>query len=727
MATPIATIQTGSTGAKPVATIGPKPQQLRAGTGSLWGDIKQDVANIFLPERFAADIAKNQNPGSETYQDDQGNWILRRKDGSEFYLNEPGFGMQDLLNITGAFAVPGAGAKAVATALPKVATAVKTAAAHKPLWAGMAAGAGYSAAEQGVGASLTDQEVSPLEIAEGGVFGGVVPGAQKYGGKALGGLANLTGVEALRNPIKAALYGIERIRTPSGQLTSTAKEALEAAGIKWQNFTPEQIALANDRAVDVLGMNTQAQGRAIGLSTIGVDEPTKGMVGQMPNQIDREVKGEFRGAREAAIRQLRDVGNTLGNPDRMESVGTRLTELHQQNKNRVEQSYEAARRAGELAPVTSEALETLKNNMVTQLQKDLSKDQLAAAMSNFPKIKGVETKQLLGPDGRVISTVEVPDPNNVPETIRSLYEWRSDHLGKDGDPTGKAKKAFDAELQRWIDQSLTSDMSEDAIRAWQKAIGDQRQLSLVWDSGDVVSKLVAKDKQGGALLKDPEDAANLLWNASETGFINKGSLRRNVVKLKGLLSADSPEFRSMADSLAYKALKLHKGFEVDQRVGSLMVKGTDMWNHWDQVKRTSGDLLDELYSPQTLDAFDNFVAYARMMDTRLAKEADMPASEATHFVVNLLKRLGSATFRFSRAAFQETAARAEDIGAEKALREFYGDLYLPHGMNTPRVAAGATVEALWQDEFNQILAEMGYEIPGYSEPLQIPILDGISQ
>lgn len=709
MATPIATIQTGpaSAGAKPVATVGPKPQQLRAGTGSLWGDIKQDAANIFLPERFAADIAKNQNPGSETYQDDQGNWILRRKDGSEFYLNEPGFGMQDLLNITGAFAVPGAGAKAVATALPKAYTAVKTAAAYNPLWAGIGAGAAYSAAEQGVGATLTDQEVSPLEIAIGGLGGGAIPGAQKYiGGPLLSGLSRVTGVEALRNPIKAALYGIERVRTPSGQLTSTAKEALEAAGIKWQNFTPEQIALANDRAVDVLGMNTQARGRAIGLSTIGVDEPTKGMVGQMPNQIAREAQGEFRGAREAAVRQLQDVGDTLGRPDNLESVGSRLVDINQQQSRELEDAFDTARRVGERAPVSRKSLETLKTNMLAAMRRDLSKDQIDAAMKSFPTSSQGDTG---------VSQIE---------TIRSLYEWRRDHLGVDA--TGKAKKAFDNEMDRWITEELGSDLTPDAIRAFKEANDDYREFSVLWRSGDAIDKLVKKDKQGYALQRDPQATANVLWNASEAGFINNATLRHNIRKLKEVIGPDSPEFQDVADALAYKALKLEKGFKVDQRVGSLSVKGTDMWNHWDRVKRTSGDVLSEVYSPQTLDAFDNFVQYARMMDTKLKSEADMPISDSSQFVIQLLKRFGSATFRFSRAAFQEAAARAEDIGSEKALREFYGDLYLPRGMNTPRVAAGATVEALWQDEFNQILAEMGYEIPGYSEPLQIPILDGVS-
>lgn len=723
MATPIGIIQDSvPTKAKPIGTVGPAPQQLRAGTGSFWGDVKQDAANIFLPERFAADIAKQQNPGSEIYQDKDGNWIIRKADGKEYYLNEPGLGVQDALNVTGALALPGWGMAAVGKVAPKAAAALQGLAVSSPLLSGMAAGAGYSAAQQGVGSSLTDQDMSLLEVGEGAVFGGVVPGAQKYGGKGLDALANVTGVEAIRNPIKSALYGIERVFTGSGQLTTTAKEALEAAGIKWQSLTPEQISIANSRTADVLGMNTQAQGRAIGMSTVGINDPTEGMLGQMPDVIKAEAAGVNRRGRETAIQQLRDAGDAMARPDNMESTGNRLVNMYNQDKRAVDASFDAARRTAEQATVPPASLNTLRTRMVSTLEKDLSKDQLEAAMANFPTFKPLEVKNILGPDGKVISSVEIPDPKDIPETIRSLYEWRRDHLGVDA--TGKAKQAFDAEMERWLDTGLASDLSADGIKAFQAANKEMRKFSQIWNASDTIEKLVTKDKQGYALRIDPEAAANTLLNSSETGFMTRTGLRRDVRKLKELLGEESPEFQALADAMAYKALKLRSGFKEGQRQGSLSVKGTDMKNHWDRVKRENGDVLAELYSPQTLDAFDNFIEYARMMDTRLKDEANVPLDQVSQFLVTILKRMGSATFRFSRAALQEAAERTKEVGAQSALRQFYGDLYIPRGANTPLIAAGEATETLLAPVYDSILKEWGLMD---SEPLQIPIVDGVPQ
>lgn len=752
MAQPVGIIQSMSNGAKPIGTIGPAPQQLRAGTGSVMGDIKQDAANIFLPERFAAEIAQKQNPGSEIYQDDQGNWILRRADGSEHYLNEPGLGYQDALNVTGAMgasgalAVPGMVLRGVGAVAPwlsnaagraaivvdKPLRALQGAAASNPLIAGMTAGGTYATGQQGVGAALTDQPMSLMEVGEGAVFGGVVPGAQKYGGKLLDVAANVTGVEAIRNPIKAALYGIERIRTGSGQLTQTAKEALEAAGIKWQNFTPEQIDLANSKTADVLGMNTKAQGRAAGMATIGIDEPTPGMLSQRPDAIRDEALGLNRRARETSIRQLQEAGDALGRPDNLDSLGNRLVNMHNQQQAAVNQSFDAARRSGEVVKVPQDALDLLRESMTATLKRDLSADQLDEVMSKFPTNPKPKASPIVGANGRQLapSGLQGPDDPGM-QTLRSLFEWRRGHLGVDG--TGKAKKAFDDEMSRWLDQNLATDLSADAIKAFQRANREMREFSQVWRSSDTIEKLITKDKQGAALRIDPEAAANTLWNASETGFITRPGLRRDVRKLKELLNEGlpegqvSPEFQALADSLAYKALKLRTGFKEGQRQGSLEVNGTAMKNHWDRVRRESGDLLDEIYPPGTLDAFDNFIEYARMMDTKLKTEASIPLDQAPQLFAHLFKRLGNATFRFSRAAFQEASDRAQEVGANKALREFYGELYLPRGTGTPLIAAGEATEAAWTEVYDDLLRVLGYDIPGGPEPLQIPIINGVPQ
>lgn len=720
--------------ATPIGRVGPTPigrvenaTQLRAGTGSFWGDIKQDASNIFLPERFAADIAQSQNPGSTIEQDEDGRYILVRKDGSRHYLNEPGFGYQDVLNITGGLALGGGTALAFRTLFPKLAAQISARAMANPIKAGGVSGLGYGAAEQTVGASLTDQDFSTGEALNMGLMGTFLPILGRAGGGALNTAANLTGIDELRAPIRSALSHIKKIFTKDGELTKEAKDALEAAGVEWRYLTPEQIVKANNAATANTTLNPAAKGRVTALATEDIT-PSPGMTSQFPQTVLNESRGMDRGVREQAVRDLQELGDQIAPPERLASVGDRLVEQHNERLAQAAGLFAQARATGGAQAINRNVAEQLSNTMDTRLREVYDDETVDQVMAAFPKeLRGdvPKDRRILDAAGRPIGPAPQGDMKR-PINVRKIYEWRRNHLSK---VEGRdSRRIFDEEMDRLFEGELIDDISKEGIDAWRKANADYRDYAVKWRSGDILEMAVVKDKQGYGLKHDPEEIGRLLLNASEVGFLSKPGLRQSIKALKETLGEDSPEFRDVGKALAHRALKLRSGFTEGQRSGSIEVNGVNMLNQWNRAKSEAGDVLEEVYPPEVIAKMDNFMEYARWMDTKIKSDVVMPDVRGmTEFAVRGLNRLADAHFRITRSAFRESATLTQDAGTQAAMREIYGDLFVPQGQNRFRVAGAIASDALWKEEFDEMLREMGYPIPGgRQQGLTIQILNGVT-
>jgi hypothetical protein len=144
----------------------------------------------------------------------------------------------------------------------------------------------------------------------------------------------------------------------------------------------------------------------------------------------------------------------------------------------------------------------------------------------------------------------------VDTDIRALYDWRRKvstlaSNAKDRTEAAALKKMvsqFDETMDGAIKQSLMTGDAE-AAKAWGKAIALRRAKGKVFESDDLVADLVEKEFAGGGLrLKvAPEAASNYIFGASNTGFITRPQLARELQKLRSVLGPKSQEWNAIRE------------------------------------------------------------------------------------------------------------------------------------------------------------------------------------
>lgn len=712
----------------------PPPAQLRAGTGSFWGDIAQDAANIYLPENYASQVIQRLNPGSQIRQDEEGRHVLQRKGGSEYYLNKPGASYQDALNVLGALSLGGGSAK-LGTALlgkaaPKAGASLKSFTIQNPMISGGTAGATYSGLTQLLGETMAPEgDFSLRDMIEMGFWSGLVPGGQRLAGKGLDAAAEVTGAQWLRAPLKALYNKTRQILSPKGEFTEQAKIALREAGIDEKAFTPQQRDIINSEVVKMSAATPAGQGRQAAMVADEIS-PTRGMVSQFPSDVSKEAGTN---ARSVAIGQINARGQQLGPTESLSDVGERLGQMHQRELTAVDDAYAQARRVGGDAQVEGQTVRDLQSSIQRDLEEVYDPVEVRKVMADFPQT-GNSEKFILGPNGEKLAALDAGDP----VTIRQVFEWRSRSLqelpGKD------ARRVFENNLDDMVSNGLAQDLSEEAIEAYRKANADFREYAIRWRDDDAISKVVSTSKQGATLKYDPENTANLIFNASEAGFITKPGARRTITKLKDMLGEESAEFQSVRNAIARRALKLKGevnyqqadvGFGPDGRpIAGIEINGTNIFKHWSKVKEEGGDILEEAFPPEVMAQMENFVRYARLADKKIISEANqIKPDQMDAIAARIWNRVADAHFRLARSAAREAGQISQEQAVRNALRDVYGDLFPNRGANLSRPAAGIAAQTLWEDSddfwtsvFDSILQDIG--MMDSEGGLTIPIING---
>lgn len=680
--------------------------QLRAGTGGFWTDIGQDATNMLLPERFASDIiARNFNPeGTTRGQTEFGDYYIQRPGEAALYLNQPGLGAQDAMNLGGVAAMGGglaAAGKGIVSTVPRAASFFEgVGAAHPMLTTGSGASA-YSLAEQVIGDYYApDEELSTWEIARDGIAGAMLPAALK----------------PMVGPFRKALMKVEQWTTPNGQLTDSARTALDAAGIKWQHLDGTEIQKINDAVVQASKYTDKLRGRKGALAADDIDA-TLGMISQQPHIIRREL-GNAQDLQRWG--NTGENGNPIGAAQQLEASAqqqfprqnpaefqSNLAARAEADRVAAGDAFPVARETSDPAIVPSSVEQTLENGLRNRLGFKLDKNVLDSVLTSLPKREKGALNQIIGPDGKTpISSFEMPT-DAPPKTFRDLFEWRKNTL-PEIDPSGATRKAFDKEMQNILDQQLAGDMGSDAIRAWQKANAGYDEFTDVWRAGDVVERLVKKDKQGNAFLKDPQAAWNTLFNASKAGFIKKPDLQNAILKLQKTFGENSPEMRAFDTTLNRKMMQLDEGWtrETDRPIiQNLDSKGIRA--QWQSMKNEWGEILDARYgsNPEIFDRMENFVAKAGWVDQKVGGAKELSTAG---FTLTALKRIAEATFRFTRAGARQAGTLLVS-GREAANEaELLGPLLRGYKKpaGTGAVAAQAD-EILWDEVYDEILRESG--------------------
>jgi hypothetical protein len=138
--------------------------------------------------------------------------------------------------------------------------------------------------------------------------------------------------------------------------------------------------------------------------------------------------------------------------------------------------------------------------------------------------------------------------------VRALEEWRAQMAGlaRSMDPVekGAAKAAlreYDNYMTNFLDEAMVRGHDE-AIEAFRNARGLRARMASNFEENELLAKIIERDpsrNERGTLLREPEEALNLLFTASKLGA--KNGAPRALRQMRRLLGPNSEEWRELKE------------------------------------------------------------------------------------------------------------------------------------------------------------------------------------
>lgn len=489
------------------------------------------------------DIVRNNIPGAEFGQDRFGN-VFARIPGVDtpVYLNRPGLSPQDITQ-TAAFAAPAVRAGQAGAALGQSALGRLIGQG-----AGRVVGTGVGeaalsritdAALQGVG---SEQPMSSERALTAGLFGAA--------GEAI--LPPLVGLLT-----GAGRRGVQVFTTDRGQvaLTNEARALIEDAGLDPNTLSQDLIRRLNQE-VSTSAVPAEAQ-RVAEAASLPTPVPlTGGNITRQPNDQmfeDMAAKGAFGRTVQAVIQGTRDAqqmalranveqiqGQLSGGQAQVATrgdsgtiVSNAINAIRDNANNVVEAAYAQARQTGQ-AGLPGRAVPSLTFNLGQAAADRLPNAPQARAILEELSTLG----QQVGPDGAVL--------------IGPLFDWRrrvttlaSDMARTNPTEAGALRdmrNAFDAQMVDLVERGLLAG-NDAAVDAWLTAIARRREFGQIFQAADRASPnylvdLLTQTVPGGegrVLRFEPDQAANAIFGATNTGWINNPQIARQLTQLESVL------------------------------------------------------------------------------------------------------------------------------------------------------------------------------------------------
>lgn len=532
----------------------------------------------------AKDILTNNIPGAKIEQDKYGTDVVNIPNQGKFYIDRPGLDWQDILHTA-------------AQGVSYLGGTMGAAAPFKSL-VGRAIGAG-------VGAGATSAGLDVAAMGAGSEQGINLPRA---GRTAAGGALFELGTP-LMSSIVRKLFSTGRI--PSVQV---ARQTLQEAGLNPQELTDEAVNVFIKEARTAI--SPEAAGRFAEAQTLPVSVPlTRGQIsGRASEQMfeDMAAKGAFgqgaetlmRGATERTEEALRAnipaIQQRLGGgvvAERGQGAAMAQQALARQAEEAgkgVTQAYEAAR--GIQGQMPGEVATTMADDIGQSIADFIP--HAPTARREFQTLQKLTSKTpaasgLLDSAGNIIHAKK----RALDTSIKDLFDWRRKvstlaNNAKDRTEAAALKKMvtqFDDSMDDAIKNSLMSG-DEEAAAAWNKAIALRRSKGAKFESGDLISDLVETEYKGGGLrLKvAPEAASNYIFGASNTGFIGRPQLARELTRMKSILGPNSTEWNAIREEAFLRfaqqaeggfqgAARTFSGAKLKKSIQDIQAKNPEVW------------------------------------------------------------------------------------------------------------------------------------------------------
>lgn len=535
------------------------------------------------------DILKKNYPGAAFAQDKFGNPIMSIQ-GQNFYVNRPGLDSGDILRL-GPQVAAGVGVGrlvggAVGSLLPRMAAV------------------GSAEAGLSVGSDVVAQQAGseqPIDARKALIASGLGAGGE-FVSSAGGAIARRVGAPEVTQA------------APGAATVSLAPEML--AALKKAGIDPSQVTnewLQRFQAQAQKSLSGEQAARFTDLQTLPVPVPaTRGDISRLPQDQmfeDQAFKGSYgqrpaaviqsmRGRQEEALR-----GNVEAVQGRLSGTGVpavvepgqggalasdALVGLRDRAKAGVDQAYDAARDGGGQAGISRDAVPGMAHNV-----------QAAAAdfVGHTPKAEGLAAElQALGAKG-----------GEGDVTVRALFDWRrraSKLRGTTLDPAegaaiGGMVRKFDDEMKAAVDQQMIRGDIE-AVDRWLKANGMRAEFGRLYEGDDLVERLTSRDMRSGKmqLVVPPDEVANEIFGRAglKLGDMNLG---RDLVRLRGVLGADSPAWNSLREEAFLRLFRSTEGGYVGQ-TGQRAFSGAKLATALDNALERSGPLMRILFKPEEI-------------------------------------------------------------------------------------------------------------------------------
>ena len=469
------------------------------------------------------------------------------------YLNKPGLSAQDAARFLGETAALTAGGRAFGVGKQGVGMLSNA----MRMFAGGAAGS--------AGADIAADTLSGQPVLESALNVNV-PRALETGlaESAFGTFAEtvMLAAPALRNLMNRG----EQIVDRQGQLTENGQAALKELGINYnetsQAFKDELLR----RTLSGGELNASQTAILAEAQSLPTAVPmTRGQVTGMPSEQLREDmmrKGVYGEAVEQQMAQ-----NVARQTDALES---NLNEMQRQIAQRADPNAPTIARGEGAANVQASLAQqridarASKNEAYKQARLDdialfggtfsgegvteYSKPAIEALASRIENtlVRDFTRDDLQGAPTTLITQLRdfAARPSGRPVSVREMFEWRRrlNNAIEGGTPTGTAlaqtKRLFDEQMNSALDSALIRG-NPDQLKMWQDAIKANADFKRRFESGDMVDLLTALQPGTAvdqmSLRVAPADAANFIFNASNTGFITKRNLQRDLLKMRDLL------------------------------------------------------------------------------------------------------------------------------------------------------------------------------------------------
>jgi hypothetical protein len=257
--------------------------------------------------------------------------------------------------------------------------------------------------------------------------------------------------------------------------------------------------------------------------------------------------------------------------------------------------YTKARQGGDAA-IDPNAYRQGVQNMVGDVVENFD-------LASIPKVAPILDKLVKSAetDGSASALV-----SNVFRARRQFTSLQGE-LGADGAAAGAAKRALDKHLIDTMDQAAISG-DDAAVGRWREAIKSYREYATKFEGDDLIQKLTDRGNFGTELKVAPEDAVNVIFGRDGIGFVSKGGMTRDLMKMREALGDDSVAWKALKEEAFLRFMRKADGAVRPTERG---FSGAGLSKAWEDANEKSPHLLRVMFTNEERNLISQFVRYAQ--------------------------------------------------------------------------------------------------------------------